>query len=66
MQYFVPADFIQQKPIHLPGTETALLFLPSLFTFVTEPDVVVVVNLFKNNAAGHSKEMEENSSKGEK
>ena len=65
MQYFVPADFIQQKPIHLPGTETALLLLPSLFTFLTEPDVVVV-NLFKNNAAGHSKEMEENSSKGEK
>ena len=60
MQYFVPVDFIWQKPICLPGTKT-LLFIPSLFTFLTEPDMVVV-NLFKNNAASHSKEMEENSS----
>ena len=64
MQYFVPVDFIQQKPICLPGTKT-LLFIPSLFTFLTEPDMVVV-NLFKNNADSHSKEMEENSSKGKK
>ena len=61
MQYFVPADFIWQKPICLPGMKKLyflyLLYLP----FLTEPDMVVV-NLFKNNAASHSKEMEENSS----
>ena len=61
MQYFVPVDFIWQKPICLPGMKRLyflyLLYLP----FLTEPDMVVV-NLFKNNAASRSKEMEENSS----
>ena len=65
MQYFVPADFIQQKPICLPGMEAALLVLPSLLTTLTEPDVVVV-NIFKNNMADHSKEVEEDSFKGKK
>ena len=65
MQYFVPADFIQQKPIHLPGTIRLYFLYLHYLPFLTKPDVVVV-NLFKNNAASHSKEMEENSSKGKK
>ena len=65
MQYFVPADFIGQKPIRLPGMEAALLVLPSLLTTFTEPDMVVV-NIFKNNVANRSKEVEEDSSKGKK
>ena len=65
MQYFVPADFIQQKPIHLPGTKRLYFLYLHYLPFLTKPDVVVV-NLFKNNAASRSKEMEENSSKGKK
>ena len=65
MQYFVPADFIQQKPICLPGTKGLYFLYLVYLPFLTEPDMVVV-NLFKSNAAGHSKEMEENSSKGKK
>ena len=66
MQYFVPADFIRQKPICLPGTKRLYFLYLVYLPFLTEPDVVVVVNLFKNNAASCSKEMEENSSKGKK
>ena len=62
---FVPADFIWQKPICLPGTKRLYFLYLVYLPFLTEPDVVVV-NLFKNNAAGRSKEMEENSSKGKK
>ena len=65
MQYFVPADFIRQKPICLPGTKRLYFLYLVYLPFLTEPDVVVV-NLFKNNAASCSKEMEENSSKGKK
>ena len=65
MQYFVPADFIRQKPIRLPGTKRLYFLYLVYLPFLTEPDVVVV-NLFKNNAASCSKEMEENSSKGKK
>ena len=65
MQYFVPADFIWQKPIRLPGTKRLYFLYLVYLPFLTEPDMVVV-NLFKNNAASRSKEMEENSSKGKK
>ena len=65
MQYFVPADFIRQKPIRLPGTKRLYFLYLVYLPFLTEPDMVVV-NLFKNNAASRSKEMEENSSKGKK
>lgn len=65
MQYCVPADFIWQKPIHLPGTEVTLLLLPFLLTTLTEPDMVVV-NIFKNNTADHSKQMEQKSFQGKK
>ena len=65
MQYFVPVDFIQQKPIRLPGMKRLYFLYLVYLAFLTEPNVVVV-NLFKNNAASHSKEMEENSSKGKK
>ena len=62
---FCPSGFYSAEANTLTRYKKTLFFVPSLFTFLTEPDVAVV-NLFKNNAAGHSKEMEENSSKGKK
>ena len=62
---FCPSGFYSAEANTLTRYEKTLFFVPSLFTFLTEPDVVVV-NLFKNNAGGHSEEMEENSSKGKK
>ena len=62
---FCLSGFYSAEANMLTRYKKTLFFIPSLFTFLTEPDMVVV-NIFKNNAAGCSKEMEENSSKGKK
>ena len=62
---FCPSGFYSAEANTLTRYKKTLFFIPSLFTFLTEPDMVVV-NIFKNNAASCSKEMEENSLKGKK